>query len=497
MKRLSPRGLLFALTFVLSWVLTPMSLQITRAHGGQGEIMSGTVLKTTRERSDTGLPDWMFAAGSSDKTSAHEGAETEKPTFVEEHNSTIWREMKEGFSFTFRTLGYGKAIEPSDSTQNPNNDFLTIPSYTLNLNLRPDVSLNFRRSTLVAKPRLNLTWESWEKGSREGDTDTDDDWFINEWLASLNVVNGLFVSYGREDIQWGPSALLSPSNPFFWYNGQGNPKEDLPGMDFARLVWVANTSWTASLLANLGRGRAIFPYGFEKTYALKIDYTTYKKYFSLIGSYQENNRGTLGGYGGWWVSDAMLLYAESSVSKGTNVLYPEKDAAAPFGIQMTPTKDDDNSPEGLILLGGSYTLESGANFTLDYLFNSSGYSDDEADRYYTLRDGAADVFFLPEPDHSLSKMTLIQTLDPRLRLLRRNYLMLQYYQVEIWDVLNLIFRYTYNIDDSSSQFVPIIEYDIGDYFQIFIVGDQRFGSKDAEFRSVLDYSYMLGVEFTF
>lgn len=428
---------------------------------------------------------------------AYGGTEAEVPQSQEDLNATLWREIQEGFSFTFRSLGYGIAIEPSDSTQNPGNDFLKIPSYTLNLDLRPDVSLKFRQLTLVVKPRLNLTWERWEKGSLKGDTDTDDDWFINEWLASYKPIDGLFVTYGRENIQWGPSALLSPSNPFFWYNGQANPKEELPGMDFARLVWVANTSWTASFLANLGRGRMIFPYGFERTYALKLDYTAYKKYFSLVGSYQENNRGTLGGYGGWWLSDALLLYSEASVSKGTNALYPENSLNAPFGIQMSPVKDDESSPEGLILLGGSYTLEGGANFTLEYLYNSAGYNDDEADRYYVLRGRAADAFYLSGPSQSLSRMTLSQTLDPRLRLLRKNYLMFQFYQVEIYDVLNLIFRYTFNIDDRSSQFVPIIEYDIGDHFQLFLVGDQRFGSENTSFRSLYDYTYMIGVEFTF
>jgi hypothetical protein len=33
--------------------------------------------------------------------------------------------------------------------------------------------------------------------------------------ARLRLTECLFVSYGRENLQWGPSALFSPSNPFF------------------------------------------------------------------------------------------------------------------------------------------------------------------------------------------------------------------------------------------------------------------------------------------
>ena len=427
-----------------------------------------------------------------------EKTKTETKEVSQDTDSELWQEIKGGFSYTFKNLLYGSLNKPSDSTQNPNNDFLNIPRYTLNLDLRPDFSLNFRKLFLVAKPRLALSWGRWESGAHSGETDTDDDWYVNEWLAGLNLVDGLFISYGRENLQWGPSRLVSPSNPFFPYNGQSNPiVEEVPGMEFARLVWVSNTSWTASLIANLGQGLMDFPYGFERTYALKVDYTGNKKYGSLIGSYQEENRGTLGGYGGWWFSDAILLYAEGSLSKGTNALYPEYNPASPFGIEMVDSKDENSSPEGLLTVGASYTFESGATFTLEYFFNSPGYNDGDAELYDELRASAADAFYLPPPWSSYSNMALTQTLFPRLRFLRKNYLTIQFYQVEIQDVLDIILRYTYNVDDSSSVLIPIVSYDIGDYFQVFLTGDQRFGSKDSEFRSIIDYSYMLGVEFIF
>lgn len=449
---------------------------------------------------DTGnirISKMLVTARSSDENLLEENAQSETTTTSQNSDDPLWQEIKEGFSYTFKTLLYGSLNKPSDSTQNPNNDFLNIPRYTLNLDLRPDLSFNFRKLFLVAKPRLNLSWRRWETGAQSGDTDTDDDWYVNEWLAGLNLLDGLFISYGRENLQWGPSIFVSPSNPFFPYNGQSNPKLEIPGMDFARLVWVANTSWTTSLIANLGQGRMYFPYGFERNYALKVDYTGNKKYASLIGSYQEENRGQLGGYGGWWISDAMLLYVEGSVSKGTNALYPQNDPASPFGIEMTASKDDDSSPEGLVTVGASYTMESGATFTLEYFFNSPGYSDDDTGLYDELRASAADAFYSPPPLSNYSNMTLQQTLYPRLRFLRKNYLTFQFYQIEIQDVLNIIMRYTYNVDDGSSVFIPVVTYNIGDYFQLFFTGDQRFGSEDSEFRSIIDYSYMLGVEFTF
>ncbi len=75
--------------------------------------------------------------------------------------------------------------------------------------------------------------------------------------------------------------------------------------------------------------------------------------------------------------------------------------------------------------------------------------------------------------------------------------MIQYQHTQIWDVLDVILRYTYNLDDNSSQFIPILEYDIGDHAQLFLIGRQSFGSEDTEFRSVLDYRWILGLQYTF
>ena len=413
-------------------------------------------------------------------------------------SSALEDEIKDGFSYVFKNLIFGTVLYPSSSTQNPDNNFLEIPRYTIDFEARPDFYLDFRRLHLMAKPRLVIEWERWEDGVRSGDTDSDYDTYFNEWMIRLRLAEGLFTSYGRENIQWGPSYLLSPSNPFFRDNGLSNPKREVPGMDFARANWVPSTDWSVSFLANVDEGRQDFiTEDFEPTYAFKLDYTTYRKYISLIASYREDDRGRLGAYAGWTVSDALLLYGEGTLFQGTNALYPVVDPTAPLEIRMDDIKDDDSSLEGILLLGASYTLEAGPTLTSEFLFNSPGYDDDEADLYFDLRQRASDIFFFPEPAHSLARFVLSQTLDPRLRRLRQHYVMLQYQQSQIWNVLSFLFRYTYNLDDDSSQFIPLVEYDIGDHTQIFLVGRQNFGSDDTEFRSLVDYSYSIGLRLTF
>jgi len=409
----------------------------------------------------------------------------------------LWDELSEGLEYSLRMLTFGAYQAVADSPQNPDNDFFQIPRYLADLELRPDARLVFRRLELSVKPRVSLEWMAWEDGTRKGDEDWDDDWFINEWLARIRIIESLFVSYGRENLQWGPSYLFSPSNPFFTDNGRSNPKREVPGMDFARLVWLPGMPWTISLIANPDEGRQeLRSVEFERTYALKLDYAGQEGYAGLILSHKENDRNRLGAFGGWTATDALLLYGEGTLSRGTSVLYP-KESDNPFGASMEAVEDESTSIYGTVLLGGSYTLEAGPTLTAEYLYNSPGYDDDQANAFYRLRKNASDAYNLSGPFQDLSRLTLGQTADPGLRFLRRNYVMFQYMQSDIKDVLNLTFRWTHNIDDGSGQFISIVEYYLGDHIQLFSIAGVNSGDVDTEFGTILDYHCMIGLEYTF
>ena len=169
--------------------------------------------------------------------------------------AVIQKTLSEHFSFDFRILTYGIIQEPANSSQNPGNNFLQMPHYLADLEIRPDLRLNIDPLELSVKPRMRLEYSFWQEGNRKGESEWDDDWYINEWLARLKVLENLFISYGRENLQWGPSYLFSPSNPFFQDNGRRNPYLEVPGMDFGRVVWIPGSSWTISFIANTDEGR--------------------------------------------------------------------------------------------------------------------------------------------------------------------------------------------------------------------------------------------------
>jgi hypothetical protein len=408
----------------------------------------------------------------------------------------LWGELSDGFNFSMRFLTFGTYQDISDSTQNPNNDFLKIPRYLADLDLRPDASLNFRRLDLSLKPRMNLQWTAWEDGTQKGEEDWEDDWFINEWLCRLRVTDTLFASYGRENLQWGPSYLFSPSNPFFSDNGRTNPKKEVPGMDFARLVWLPNMEWTISLIMNTNKGRQEFDaWDFQKTYALKLDRMGPSGHAGLILAHQEEESDKIGVFGGWTASDALLLYGDAGFSQGSRVLYPVEDHTIPFGDSMQAKDQESSTWKGSAVLGGAYTFLAGPTLTVEYLYNGVGYDDEQASRYFQLKHKASDAY--TSPLWRLSRMTLSQTIDPGLRFLRQNYAMLQYRQNDILDKINLSFSWIQNLDDDSGRLIGNMDCYIGDHIQVFTIGSVNAGDKDTEFRTILDSFIMIGLKYTF
>lgn len=156
----------------------------------------------------------------------------------------------------FKVLGSATYQDPADSTLNPDNLILELPRWNYNTQLRLDLRADAGPVQVVLKPRFAYDLNEWEWGPKEGDSESDDDFYLNEGHILFSIADELFLSYGRENLQWGPSYLFPASNPFVQDSGQNNPKREVPGLDYAKAVWVPNRTWTFSLISNVGEGEA-------------------------------------------------------------------------------------------------------------------------------------------------------------------------------------------------------------------------------------------------
>lgn len=375
---------------------------------------------------------------------------------------TLADELRSGFYSRFNVLGFGLYQDVRTSTLNPGNS-LGLARNQGELDFRPDFSMKLRQFEFGAKPRLQYAKSNTIAGTNAGlgspGAGVDDGWhtFLNEGYVRYHLNDELLLSYGRENLQWGPSALLSPSNPFYASNGRNNPNIELPGLDYTRVVYIPSPALTVSLIANTGPGRLPPGNAYQRTYAVKVDYTADGHYFSVLGSHRERSGSRVGFFGGWDVSDALLLHIEGSAGEKK---------ASPW-----TTRSDRQ-----LLAGATYTMENGAAVTGEYFYNNVGCDSGPIAQCFQQR-GAL--------------------IDPLRPLARRHYAQLQYADTKIFGKLNLVARLTRNLDDNSSQFILNLEYELGDHVQLYLVPTLYHGRRDSEFGALLGRTLFFGASYTF
>lgn len=435
-------------------------------------------------------PSWGADIGATEMEDVHPAVDTHEVEAGDGSSSN------QPMNYQVRSLAFVQGQKPILSAQNPDNDFLKLHRYTAEFQVRPDVQLDTARFKGTLKPRFRADYQVFRDGTQDGIESHDSEAYINEGFLQVKLYAQLFASAGRENLQWGPSYLRTPSNPFFTDNGRVNPKTEVPGKDFIKLTSLLSDSVTFTLISNTGRGR-------EKPATRNVFYPTHALKFDLVGedyslgsilSRREDGRLKLGGYMQKTVSEASLLYFDGVLSRGTDTLYPYLDSTHPLGGSFAGQYSDSTHIYSTSILGGSYTLEYGATLTSEYLYQDAGYTHAQAQQYYQLRDRAAAQY--NGPLAALSRENLAMALDTRSLLLRRRYIMLQYVQTEIKSVLNLTFRWTQNLDDHSSTLNSIVDWSLNDHLQLFAIGLVNLGEQKTEFGSISRWSFMLGVEYS-
>jgi hypothetical protein len=324
-------------------------------------------------------------------------------------------------------------------------------------NLRLDLRASpYEVIDLELKPRYELAYQEWRQGIRKGDENWTESAYLNGWLMQVRLWDQLALAYSREDLQWGPSYLVSPSNPFRNSNGRNLPQIELAGMDFLKAIWTPSANWSFSALANVDDGRANLPplaiagddvvdqVEFHKTYALKADYTFETCTFSLIGSTDENHDQRLGSYASMNVSDSILAYAEGGMGQGGDIDY---------------------------LLGSSYTLCNGGTLTAEFYHNSMNSDEDTA--------GFA---------------RLITPTGPYAGFINSNYSLLQYRQGEILNHVEFVARWIHCLDDDSDRLAGEVECVLNDHASLFMDGMVDLGTNSQEYGILTQYIVLAGVK---
>jgi hypothetical protein len=365
------------------------------------------------------------------------------------------------------------------------------------MELRPDLFADTTYFNWSFKPRVTATSTWWRDGAPAGEQDSEARFFVNEWMTQVKPTNDLFISFGKEKLLWGASFLVSPSNILFKDTEKANPKSEVEGKYLSRVVYMPNNSITIIGISETQHEQDAFGRSLSPIRAVKADILGGSSQVSVIGYAQQNERFRFGSYGQWTANDAVVLYYDGIMSKGSDAFYPMPDNANPLGGSFTQRYMDSNRYFGTVTAGGTYTFLSGESVSLEFLYNGTGYDDADAEAYYALRRNAAGHYFDDSALAGLSRLTLAGSMNTGTSFLRRYYLMVQVQEREIGNVLDVMLRYVRSLEERSGQVAAILEWQATKRVQIFSINTVAVGAKDTEFKSILAKSFIAGVELHF
>lgn len=402
-----------------------------------------------------------------------------------------------GFSSNVQALLFLGAQYPSHSTQNPDNAFLRLPRYTGDIQFRPDFFFERPSFNGVFKPRAIASHAWWRDGVTRGETDSGNRVFVNEWRVQAQAHPALFVSFGKEKLLWGSSFLVSPSNILFRDTEKVNPKTEVEGKYLARLMYLPDNAVTITVIGETQKEENTRGLPERPLRAIKAEVTGSRAQVDLIAYQQQHGRSRLGSYGQWTASDAVVLYYDGLVSKGTDGLYPEIDPQNPLGGALIQKYAGSGKTFTTITTGGNYTFLTGETLSAEFLYNGGGLNAHEAGDYYRLRQNAADGLFDTGPVGALSRQTLFDALIRSSDFLRRYYLLVQVQEREIGNVADVILRYVHSLEDHAGQVSTILEWRLSDRLQFFNINVVSTGVNNTEFNSIVTRSFLAGLEMHF
>lgn len=348
----------------------------------------------------------------------------------------------------------GAAQEPVLSTLNFGN-LLEFPRYRSLIELKPELRVAMTPVAAAPveftfEPRAHLSWDRWEDGGVRGEEEYDATAFVHEWSARAHLGSRVRVGYARENLQWGPSHLISPSNPFTRDNGLDDLRYEVAGREYAQMTVIPSLRTSVSFFANLDPGRDTYLKRFDPVYAVKADWTMRQLQSSVVLSNRVHGARRAAGFANATVGDAWLFWVEGGIS------------------------DRGGKPE--VLAGGSYTFAFRGTLVAEAFHDGDGCLHDRIDR----------CFFGPAASASAADV-----------LFRRNYLMLEWIHPYIGDIFSAHLRWTHGLDDRSNRVIALVEYDLTDATQLFATGHVDTGSPDDEFGALLRRSLAVGARWIY
>ena len=372
---------------------------------------------------------------------------------------------------------------------NVDNRRLEFPSGHFTSDLRPEMVLKSRFIKYVVRGRALLDSTSIElKNPDEKKNKSDTKLDLSDAYADLLLKSNLSLVFGLQNFQWGPTELISPTNPFFHFNSQQKSffyKEK--GHVLLRVNYNATDNLNYIFISEPISNND--PYwisekNFGSKLLLKSEYTfTGTNYLGLVIGLGEKQRPLFGEYFNWTTETGHSIYFDIKHSAGKYNFSPEKNL---FGLYDMVFQDKTGSFQTFSTLGFRY--EGRTDFRVEYIYNSAGL---KAEEMKNAISAATALSF------NLAK-NLTHFFAPGLELLGQHYL---YLSLRIPDLgssndINLSLRDLISLQDSSQVFQFDFDKGLTDSTVMYAEATYAAGSEKTELTISNIYSFSLGLKWT-
>lgn len=353
------------------------------------------------------------------------------------------------------------------SVLNPDNTLAHLSEDRQGIEARLDIKFASPGLRLTLRPILSRQWHGDDPG---------DEGYLSQWQLRATLSETLSLGLGREVMNWGPAQFRSPSSPFYFDNGRGDPTRELSGVDAVKLAWTPDAEHAVSLAYVQDTGHASDATDpWRATWLLKGEWRGDDWTGGLALAKAEGRAPFVGAYGQWTLSEAWLAYTEAAASTQARALRSPADTAQPFEVR------DESARQASVLLGAAHSFANGQSLNLELLSHGQGYTPAEAVAYFARA----------ATDPAQAALALSR----RPALLGRRYLHAVWQSNPLDTGTYWRLMASHNLDDASSQWAAYLDRPINEHLSISLLGVVNTGGPRREFAALSEHALSLGLRF--
>lgn len=351
--------------------------------------------------------------------------------------------------------------------------------------LRPQADWKLTEN-LRAVSRLRANWSmdlTRNTPDRSINTIQDTRFLFDEVYATYRATETVSFAAGTQNYQWGPSELMSPSNPIFHFYPQfRNFYFKQLGRALLRVNADFSENWNAVALFEPIANQEdawLANRGFHSRGALKIERRlgSGSDHIGLSLGVMEGPTAFVGLYSSVYVTEGFSAYIETRHSKGSPAYYPT-------GIGFSQNRKGEDSIYTMALMG--LRFEDVIDARTEFLWNGYGYTDGEFGTALTA------VYFNP---------ALLGTfLRPGLEITKRRYLYLSIRDVKLIssDRFHAALRYLRSLEEGSLSkqsglLWSNLDYALSERVTGYFEPTVRHGNELSEFGQTFNWELLLGL----